>query len=208
MGVCNDGSGALAVDRCDIRDNQCEGITLDNGSWGALVSQCEIAGNGCRADQSDRELFADFVSRENRLPDGSSPVKLPGISLDNAALCRIENCSIHDNHGEGVKFVRAVWRCSVRNNSIADNNRGRSPGHPHHGIRIGADPSQHKGQRDFPSSDNDVLDNRISGPHECGILLNEGACLNRIRGNSISGALAAPIQAWSPRANRISPAPA
>lgn len=205
MGVCNDGSGDLCVDHCEIRDNQCEGITLDNGTWGARIARCIIAGNGQRAEQSDHELRTDFVARDDRLPDGSSPVKLPGISLDNAALCRITDCHIHDNHGEGVKFVRAVWRCTVQGNAIADNNRGRSPGHPHHGIRVGADPSQHKGQRDFPSSDNDILDNRITGPHDCGILLNDGTCLNRLRGNTISGSLAAPLQSWSPRANSISP---
>ena len=205
MGVCNDGSGCLSLENCRLLDNQCEGVTLDNGTWGARISRCEIAGNGCRADQSDLELRADFVARDDRLPDGSSPVKIPGVSLDNAALCRIEDSHIHDNHGEGVKFVRAVWRCAVLRNSIADNNRGRSPGHPHHGIRVGADRSQHKGQRDFPSSDNDLLDNRIAGPHDCGILLNEGTCLNRLRGNAVSGALAAPVQTWSPRANRISP---
>ena len=89
MGVCNDGSGALGVDRCHLLDNQCEGITLDNGTWGARITRSEIAGNGRRADQSDHELRVDFVARDDRLPDGSSPVKLPGISLDNAALCRI-----------------------------------------------------------------------------------------------------------------------
>jgi len=174
MGICTDGTGYLTVDRCQIHDNQCEGITLDNGTWHARITRCEIAGNGQRGQQTESELRADFVAADTRLPDGSSSVKLPGVSMDNAAYCRVEDCSIHDNYGEGIKFVRAAYRCTLQGNEIDNNNRGHSPGHLHHGIRIGSDPSQHKGQHDFPSSDNDILDNRITGAHECGILLNEG----------------------------------
>ena len=205
MGICTDGAGYLTVDRCQIHDNQCEGITLDNGTWHARISRCEITGNGHRGQQTETELRDDFVAGDTRLPDGSSSVKLPGISMDNAAFCRVEDCSIHDNYGEGVKFVRAAYRCTVQGNGIENNNLGHSPGHLHHGIRIGADPSQHKGQHDFPSSDNDILDNRITGPHENGILLNEGTARNRIKRNTISGQRGTPIQAWSCFANRIRP---
>ena len=125
--------------------------------------------------------------------------------MDNAAYCRVEDCSIHDNYGEGVKFVRAAYRCTVQGNEIENNNRGHSPGHLHHGIRIGSDPSQHKGQHDFPSSGNNILDNRITGGHECGILLNEGTARNRVKHNTISGQNSFPIHAWSRFANRIRP---
>lgn len=202
MGVCTDGAGLLSIVRCRIHDNQCEGVTLDNGTWHAAIDHCAIWGNGRRAQQSETELSIDFVAGSARLADGSSPVKLPAISMDNAAFCRVEACDIRDNHGEGVKLVRAAYWCTIRDNTIAHNNRGRSPGHPHHGVRIGADPAQHPGQHDFPSSANAIINNHISGAHAHGILLNAGTNLNRISGNRIDGTLAAPIHNWSRFANQ------
>jgi GT2 family glycosyltransferase len=203
MGICTDGAGELAVNNCRVHDNECEGITLDNGTWHARVLRCEIWGNGNRARQSEEEFSSDFVVSDDRLPDGSSAVKLPGISMDNAALCRVEDSIICGNYGDGIKFVRAAYRCVVKGNTIADNNRGSSSGHPHHGIRVGADPAQHPGQYDFPSSDNDILDNQITGGHDCGVLLNAGTCHNRVKGNIIAGTLGYPIRAWSWHANNI-----
>jgi GT2 family glycosyltransferase len=205
MGVCTDGAGLLTIEGCRIYENQCEGVTLDNGTWHARVTRCDIQGNGRRARQMEDELSVDFVAGDDCLPDGSSAVKLPGVSMDNAAFCRVEACSIRDNYGEGVKLVRAAYRCEIRGNAIADNNRGRSPGHPHHGIRLGADIAQHPGQHDFPGSSNAILDNHISGPHEHGILLNAGTILNRMAGNRIEGTRSSPIRNWSRRANHLEP---
>ena len=188
MGMCTDGGGLIRVSGCEIADNQCDGITLDNGTWGCLVEGSRIRSNGRRAGQSPGELQEDFVHTDGLLPDGSSQVKLPGVSLDNSAFCRVQGCLIEGNYGEGVKFVRASHGCTVSRNIIAWNNRGYSEGHPHFGVRLGADPRQHPGQFDFPANAIRVEDNDIIGSHTAGILLNEGAVSNVVRGNRIVGA--------------------
>jgi len=203
MGICTDGGGLIRVSGCEIADNECEGITLDNGTWGCLVEGSRIRSNGRRAAQSEHELHEDFVHGDGRLPDGSSQVKLPGVSLDNSAFCSILNCLIEGNYGEGVKFVRAGHGCTVARNTIAWNNRGYSKGHPHFGVRLGADPRQHPGQFDFPANAIRVEDNVIIGGHTAGILLNEGAVFNVVRGNRISGAVEADIVNRSRGSNLI-----
>lgn len=45
MGVSTDGLGYLRVINCTIANNDCEGITLDNGTWGCQVQNCRIRGN-------------------------------------------------------------------------------------------------------------------------------------------------------------------
>ena len=58
---------------------------------------------------SDEDLEADFVLELGRLEDGSSPAKLPGISLDNTAYNVIYNNVILENYGSGVKAVRSAF---------------------------------------------------------------------------------------------------
>lgn len=193
MGLCTDGGALIRVSGCEISDNQCEGITFDNGTWGCLVEGSRIRSNGRRAHQSERELQEDFVREDGQLPDGSSQVKLPGVSLDNSAFCSVQTCLIEGNYGEGVKYVRAAHGCTVAHNLIGWNNRGYSAGHPHFGVRLGSDPRQHPGQFDFPANAIRIEHNDIVGGHTAGILLNEGAVGNIIRGNRIVGAVAGDI---------------
>lgn len=72
-----------------------------------------------------------------RMDDGSSKAKLPGVSLDNAAYCRVENNSIEGNWGDGVKFVRSVYACTVARNIIANNNRGVNDRFHYFGVLVG-----------------------------------------------------------------------
>lgn len=203
MGVCTDGAGLLSLRDCELADNQCEGVTLDNGTWGARLTDCRIRNNGRRGGQHEEELKEEQVHGDGLLPDGTSKVKLPGVSLDNAAFCRVEQCVIERNHGDGVKFVRAGYACVVRGNAMLSNNRGYSPGHPHMGIRIGADRRGWDGQHDFPGCGIQVRDNDILGAHVAGVALRPGAMNNTVAGNRIAGQTGRAIDDRSRRVNRI-----
>ncbi len=124
MGIATDGGAYLSVRNSIISDNDCEGVTIDNGSWGCIIQNCHIFNNGWRGSQNEEELRIDFVNEMGLMDDGSSKAKLPGISLDNAAYTRIENNHIECNWGDGIKFVRAAYGGTVANNLIENNNRG------------------------------------------------------------------------------------
>lgn len=189
MGVCTDGAGLMRIVQCIIADNQCEGMTLDNGTWCSLVQNCHIFGNGRRALQRPDELHEDFVAESGLMEDGSSRVKLPGVSMDNAACCTVSNNLIENNYGDGVKFVRSAYRCVVTHNTILSNNRGYSKNHPHYGVHLDNHPQQRPGQITFPASYITVAFNTIRGPHCAGINLSRGCVANEIFANYIEGAL-------------------
>lgn len=193
MGICTDGGGLIRVTGCTLADNECEGITLDNGVWCCQIEHCHIRGNGRRGFQSEGELSGDFVDRDGRMPDGTSKVKLPGVSMDNAAFCKVEHCLLEGNHGDGVKLVRASYGCTIAHNTIAHNNAGYSEGHPHFGVRIGADPRQRPEQFDFPSSFNRVMHNDIIG-HHASVCLNAGTLCNVLQHNRFTQSTAETIE--------------
>lgn len=201
MGICTDGAGLMRVVQCVIADNQCEGMTLDNGTWCCQVQNCHIYGNGRRAQQRPGELSEDFVDGSGLLEDGSSRVKLPGISMDNAACCMVTNNLIENNYGDGVKFVRSAYRCVVEQNLILSNNRGYSPNHPHYGVHLDYHPQQRPGQITFPATGITVAFNTIRGPHSAGINLSRGCVDNVFRGNQIEGALGRAVDNMSFAAN-------
>jgi len=187
MGITTDGVGFLRIANCVIAENDCEGITIDNGSWGCQIQNCHIYRNGWRGLQQDIELDQDFVQEMGLLSDGSSKAKLPGVSLDNAAYTRVENNIIEGNWGDGVKFVRASYRCTIANNLIIDNNRGMNDRFHFFGILIAIAARQHIDQFDFPSCYNIVQQNDILGLHYSGVHLLSTTIGNRISHNHIQG---------------------
>ncbi len=188
MGITTDGVGNLRVINCVIAENDCEGITLDNGTWGCEVRDCHVYANGWRGLQHEAELTADYVARMGLMPDGGSKAKLPGISLDNAAHCRIEHNLIEHNWGDGVKFVRAAHACVVAGNFIAHNNRGANEDFHFFGVLLGVAERQHPEQSDFPACHNQIVDNDILGAHYAGIHLLAATRDNLLRANRICGA--------------------
>lgn len=203
MGVCTDGAGRLTIQQCRVTGNECEGITLDNGTWCASVLNCLISGNGRRGSQDELELIADQVHGDGLLEDGTSPIKLPGISMDNAAYCRIEHCLVENNYGDGIKFVRAGYKAIIQHCRIWSNNRGGSTGHPHFGVRVGSDRRGWPDQFDFPTHAVHILYNYILGGHSCGIMLNHGVSHNHLLYNSIYLQREEPIRDLSRRSNHI-----
>lgn len=194
MGITTDGVGYLRVVNCVIAENDCEGITIDNGSWGCHVQNCHIYNNGWRGLQHDVELHLDFVGTLGFMEDGSSKSKLPGVSLDNAAYTRIEDNCIEGNWGDGVKFVRSVYGCTVARNLITNNNRGMNEGFHFFGVLVGVAKRQHPDQYDFPSCHNRIVENDIIGQHHAGIHLMQATTGNLVQNNMIVGASFTPIE--------------
>lgn len=203
MGTTTDGVGELRVINCVIAENDCEGITLDNGTWNCLVQQCHIYANGWRGRQDMEELGVDFVEEMGLLEDGSSKAKLPGVSLDNAAYCRVEHNLIEGNWGDGVKFVRAVYACTIASNLISHNNRGNNELFHFFGVLVGVAARQHPEQDDFPSCHNKIQHNDIIGSHYSGVHLLPGTHGNWIDQNRLIGVLHEPIEDHAGFANHL-----
>ncbi len=203
MGITTDGVAYLSVKNTVISDNDCEGITIDNGSWGCLIQNCHIFNNGWRGLQHDVELGIDFVNEMGLMDDGSSKAKLPGISLDNAAYTRVENNHIECNWGDGVKFVRAAYGGTVTNNLIENNNRGVNDKFHYFGILVGVAERQHDDQHDFASCNNNIFSNTILGQHFAGIHLMKNVIGNVIEKNLINGAIFEPIETHAISGNLV-----
>lgn len=205
MGITTDGVGYLSVKNSVIANNDCEGITIDNGSWGCSILGCHIYNNGWRGNQHPVELGIDFVNEMGLMEDGSSKAKLPGISLDNAAFTRVENNHIECNWGDGVKLVRAAYANTVQHNLIENNNIGVNDRFHYFGVLVGVAVRQHPEQDDFASCNNQIIANDILGAHFAGIHLMGGVSGNIVNRNHITGATFLAIEDHEQKANLILP---
>lgn len=176
-----------------IIDNQIiesdkEGICLDFGSFGTYVSNNDIINNGGRKRQSDSDLQQDFIEEYGRMEDGSSPAKLPGISLDNAAYNLLVGNKISKNYGSGVKMVRSSYRNLIMNNEISDNNYGENDYFHFFGVEMGyaKKPDQEVKGMDFTSDyENIVCRNVITGKHYSGVFFDTETYCNDLFDNVI-----------------------
>ena len=105
-GIYSYGAYLNYITENQITGNEKEGICLDYGTVGSYVAYNDITANGNRNRMSDSELKLDFVLELGRLEDGTSPAKLPGISIDNSAYNIVFDNRIIGNYGSGVKMVR------------------------------------------------------------------------------------------------------
>lgn len=172
----------------NIVENDKEGICLDFGSYGNYIANNDIIQNGGRRKQSDTDLENDFIKDLGRLEDGSSPAKLPGISLDNAAYNIIMANNVDGNYGSGIKMVRSGYRNLIIENIISDNNIGENQTFHFFGVELGyaQQPDQPVEGMDFTSDyENIVCRNIISGGHYSGIFLAEEAYCNDMIDNVI-----------------------
>ena len=172
-----------------VTGNQKEGTCLDWQTFGCYLLKNTYQGNGWRADQPDEILEADEVLQDGRMEDGSSKAKLPGISLDNAVYNILEQNTVTQNGGSGIKMVRASVGNLISDNSVADNNTGENERYHFFGIELGGERyTEEKWNMDFGSDyGNIVSDNRISGAHYAALFLAEGAEDNVIYGNISAG---------------------
>ena len=189
-GIYSDGAYQIYIVENIIYQNDKEGMCLDYGTSGAYVSNNIVKENGGRLRQSDEDLEADFVTTFGRLSDGSSPAKLPGISIDNSAYNTIVNNNVTQNYGSGVKMVRSAYRNIIMENSVSDNNKGKSDDFHFFGIEIGHEstPDEPVKGLDFTASyENIVCRNIVTGSNYAGVFLAVESYCNDVFDNTILG---------------------
>ena len=189
-GIYADGAVETVVCNNTVEGNAKEGICLDNGSTANVLAMNLIRLNGKRWGKTDEELNLDFVGQFPRLPDGTSPAKTPGVSLDNALHNVIYSNLIERNYGGGVKMVRTSYFNLVGLNVVVDNNEGANDHFHFFGIELGAAaPDVPATDLDFtPSRGNIVFGNTIRGPHYAGIFFGPGSTENDVFDNTVFGA--------------------
>ena len=189
-GIYSDGAYQIYIVENIIYQNDKEGMCLDYGTFGAYVSNNIVKENGGRLRQSDEDLEADFVTAFGRLSDGSSPAKLPGISIDNSAYNTIVNNNVTQNYGSGVKMVRSAYRNIIMENSVSDNNKGKSDDFHFFGIEVGHEstPDEPVKGLDFTASyENIVCRNIVTGSNYAGVFLAVESYCNDVFDNTILG---------------------
>lgn len=189
-GIYSDGAYQIYIVENIIYQNDKEGMCLDYGTFGAYVSNNIVKENGGRLRQSDEDLEADFVTTFGRLSDGSSPAKLPGISIDNSAYNTIVNNNVTQNYGSGVKMVRSGYRNIIMQNTVSDNNKGKSDDFHFFGIEIGHEstPDEPVKGLDFTASyENIVCRNIVTGSNYAGVFLAVESYCNDVFDNTILG---------------------
>lgn len=206
-GVYCDGSYLTYILNNDIQSNDKEGMCLDYGTLGTYVAGNDIGFNGFRARQSDKDLDMDFVGGFGRLADGSSPAKLPGVSLDNTLWNILTENNVHDNAGSGIKSVRTTAQNIIAMNVVNDNNAGASDVFHFFGIELGAAISDTEEDivMNFTADDeNIVARNMISGMHSSGVYMAQGCRKNQIVQNVIYGVTYMEVEDLSGQSNTIS----
>lgn len=180
--------------------NQKEGTCLDWQTFGCFLLKNTYQRNGWRANQTDEILKSDAVLEQGRMFDGSANAKLPGVSLDNAAYNILEQNTVCENGGSGIKSVRAAVDNLITKNIIYDNNSGCNPVYHFFGIELGGEKDIQIGKNmDAPESGelwnmdagpaigNIVTNNTVSGSHYAALFLAGGSQDNIIRNNISTG---------------------
>ena len=202
-GVYVDGALQTVLASNTIEGNSKEGVCLDNGSTANVVAYNLIQQNGKRWGKTDADLQRDFVLGHGRLLDGSSPAKVPGISIDNAAYNLVYSNEVNRNYGGGIKMVRTAYFNVLGLNTLTDNNEGASTKFHFFGIELGA------ASADVPVPDLDftasrgniVFSNIIRGTHYAGVFFGPGSDTNDVFDNLIFGAKAWALESVSRQPN-------
>ena len=190
-GIYSDGAYQIYIVENIIYQNDKEGMCLDYGTFGAYVSNNIVKENGGRLRQSDEDLEADFVTAFGRLSDGSSPAKLPGISIDNSAYNTIVNNNVTQNYGSGVKNgafrIPAILLWKILYQIII---KEKSDDFHFFGIEIGHEstPDEPVKGLDFTASyENIVCRNIVTGSNYAGVFLAVESYCNDVFDNTILG---------------------
>jgi parallel beta-helix repeat protein len=135
QGIYLEGAVNCLLEENTLLNNNKEGICFDWGSCYNIFHRNIISLNGERRKVSPEEIQTDFISEYPLLEDGSSSMKLPGISLDNGGMNLIKDNKITNNYGGGIKMIRTALFNNITNNQILYNAIGTNPFVPYfHGI--------------------------------------------------------------------------
>jgi parallel beta-helix repeat protein len=189
-----------------IEYNIKEGVCSDNGSGANYVANNTIFANGYRYNMTVDNLKMDFIYQHGLLPDGSSPIKLPGLSLDNTAFNVIQNNNVRLNAGSGIKMVRAAHLNIIRDNYV-ENNRfvyhGFEPFAIHFGINLGYAPRDENDTNPCLEFNgcfmNMVYGNTVKGNHISSILVDRLGQSNLMSENILANGVSFAIEVVSDR---------
>ncbi len=188
-GIYSDGSVRNLVLSNYLKDNSKEGVCLDNGSTANVVAYNHLSRNGSRWGQTDADLQRDYILKFGRLADGSSPSKVPAISMDDAAYNQILFNTILQNSGGGIKMVRTAAANLLAGNTIVDDNMGQNAQFHFFGIELGAAPLDESvvDLNALPDQNNVIANNEIRGNQYAGIFFAAGSDHNLVVRNQIEG---------------------
>ena len=193
QGIYLEGAVNCLVQNNIIINNNKEGICFDWGSCYNLFIDNIVTLNGERRSLSEEEIQVDFIGQYPLLEDGSSSMKLPGISIDNGCMNLIASNKIAGNYGGGIKMIRSAMLNAIHTNTLIANTIGNNrflP--PFHGISVlgvGTGTREFtdgkKSLLDFlPSIANSITDNMLQ--EEGHPLFLDNKCIkNTIQGNII-----------------------
>lgn len=135
QGIYLEGAVNCLIEENIILNNNKEGICFDWGSCYNIFCQNIVSLNGERRNLSPMEIKTDFITEYPLLKDGSSSMKLPGISLDNGCMNLIYGNKITSNYGGGIKMIRTALFNNISHNQILYNAIGSNEYIPYfHGI--------------------------------------------------------------------------
>ncbi len=202
-GIYSDGSARNVFVDNRIEENSKEGTCLDNGSTANVIAYNTYRANGKRWGKTDSDLRRDFIADFGRLPDGSSPAKVPAISIDNAAYNQVLFNQLDRNYGGGIKMVRTAFYNLIGLNTLTDDNEGQNPRFHFFGIELGAARADVPvPDLDFaPSRGNEIFSNIISGTHYAGVFFADGSDQNTLFDNTIFGATMWAMESVRPQTN-------
>ncbi len=124
QGIYLEGAVLCTLKNNLITGNNKEGICFDWGSSLNSLIDNTITLNGERKNMSEDEIKADFIADYPLLNDGSSSMKLPGVSIDNGACNLLQGNDIICNYGGGIKMVRSAFFNIITSNNIINNGQG------------------------------------------------------------------------------------
>lgn len=186
QGIYVNGGANIIIEYNTIMNNDKEGICTDFYTVNSIIQYNIIRDNGFRRKQTNADLDRDFVGMFPRLSDGSSPIKLPAISIDSSGQIQVLYNIIKDNAGGGIKMVRAGYQNLLYKNIIENNNFENLFAH-FFGIELGSATLDYNDNCLFPlgSFQNIIVENSIYGSHHEGIRLDHISCDNNIKENII-----------------------
>ncbi|MDW7773266.1 MAG: right-handed parallel beta-helix repeat-containing protein [Desulfobulbaceae bacterium] len=106
QGIYLEGAVNCLIEDNILLNNNKEGICFDWGSSYNIFCRNIVSLNGERKKLSPQEIEIDFISEYPLLADGSSSMKLPGISLDNGCMNLLDGNLVSCNYGGGIKMIR------------------------------------------------------------------------------------------------------
>ena len=121
QGIYLEGAAQVAINNCNIHDNNKEGICFDWGTMYSHLVNSRISRNGERKNYDKVKCDIDFIPSSQVDSEQRHYCQLPGISIDNGLMNSIEHNEITGNYGGGVKLVRSAVRNVIRFNTIAGN---------------------------------------------------------------------------------------